>query len=87
MRVSRRNVVKMAAAGAILPGAARAQSDTPTPIVVDLGDISLPKPIAQKLELDIRRAVLQALVAFEPHTKFKSLPLPKGTRGIVVRRA
>ncbi|HWD29485.1 MAG TPA: hypothetical protein VG387_20095 [Rhizomicrobium sp.] len=87
MRVSRRKLVELAAAGAIFPAAARAQGDAPTQIVVDLGDISLPKPIAQKLELDIRRAVLQALVAYAPRTKFKALPLPRGTRGIIVRRA
>lgn len=87
MRVSRRKLVGLAAAGAVFRGAAGGEGDAPTQIVVDLGDISLPKPIAQKLELDIRRAVLQALVAYEPHTKFKALPLPKGARGIIVRRA
>jgi hypothetical protein len=87
MRPDRRELVAMAAAGAVSPVGARAESDAPTTIVVDLGDLHLPDGIAHKMELDIRRAVLTALVTALPHTRFKSLPLPKGARGIIIRRA
>lgn len=86
MRVSRRNLFEMAAAGAMISAAARAESDAPTQVLVDLGDVILPKPIAQQMERDIRRAVLMAVATALPHTKFKSLPLPKGARGIIIRR-
>jgi hypothetical protein len=87
MSVSRRKLVEMAAAGAMFSASARAAPDAPTQIVVDLGDVSLPKAIAQVMERDIRRAVLMAVAQALPHTKFKSLPLPKGARGIIIRRA
>ena len=87
MRVSRRKMVALAAAGAVFPAVARAQSDAPTQVVVDLGDLHLPDAIAHAMEIDIRRAVLMAVQRALPHTKFKALPLPKGTRGIILRRA
>jgi hypothetical protein len=87
MRVSRRGMVELAAAGAIFPAVARGESDAPTQIVVDLGDVHLPDAVAHAMETDIRRAVLMAVQKALPHTKFKALPLPKGTRGIILRRA
>jgi hypothetical protein len=87
MRVSRRKMVELAAAGALLSASARAESESGTPVVVDLGDVRLPEKIAHAMELAIRRAVLMAVAQALPHTKFKSLPLPKGARGIIIRRA
>jgi len=87
MWLDRRRLVELAAAGTIFAGPARAESDGGTQIVVDLGDVRLPEKIAHTMELQIRRAVLMAVAEALPHTKFKSLPLPKGARGIIIRRA
>lgn len=85
----RRALIAAAAAATALPFVtveSRAQARG-TRVVVDLGGVDLPDEIATKLESDIRRAVLMAVAQAVPHTKFKSLPLPKGTLGIVLQRA
>lgn len=74
----------MATAGAVLATAGAKAQGTGTRIVVDLGGITLPNPIAAKLEHDIRSAVLLAVAKALPHTKFRSGTLPQGTRGIVL---
>jgi hypothetical protein len=84
----RRTLIAAAAATAALPfmtTETRAQARG-TRVVVDLGGVDLPDEIATKLESDIRRAVLMAVAQAAPRTKFKSLPLPKGTLGIVLQR-
>ena len=58
-----------------------------TQVIVDLDGIALPDEIADAMELQIRRAVLMAVAKALPRTKFKSAPLPKGARGIILRRA
>ncbi len=86
-KLDRRAVVGLAAAGlAVAVPTARA-ADAPTRVIVDLGGIALPDPIADAMELQIKRAVLMAVAKAMPHTKFKSLALPKGARGIVLARA
>ncbi len=81
-RLDRRAVIAAAGAAALLPGAAHAEEPR---FVIDLGDVRLPQAAAAKLERDIRRVVLMALAQALPHTKFRSVPLPQGTRGIAVR--
>jgi hypothetical protein len=84
----RRAMIGMAAAGVMLSSVcAAADTQGPTHVTVDLGDIHLPEAIARTMELQIRRAVLMAVAQAYPHTKFKSLPLPTGTRGIALRPA
>ncbi len=82
----RRAVVALAAGLAASVSGARA-AEGGTQVIVDLGGVALPEEIAAAMELQIRRAVLMAVARAMPHTKFKSLPLPKGARGIVLARA
>ncbi|MEI9996810.1 MAG: hypothetical protein WDM91_19585 [Rhizomicrobium sp.] len=82
---SRRALLGAATAAlAALPAQAQGAG---TRIVVELGGVELPRAIADALERDIRRAVLMAVTKARPHTKFRSLPLPHGTRGIVLQMA
>jgi len=84
--LDRRAAVGLAAGLAASTVAARA-AGTGTRVIVDLGDVALPDEIADAMELQIRRAVLMAVAKALPRTKFKSAPLPKGARGIILRRA
>ena len=86
-KLDRRALVGLAAAAlaAAVPAAHGAEAQTR--VIVDLGGIALPDAIADAMELQIRRAVLMAVAKALPHTKFKSLPLPRGARGIVLARA
>lgn len=84
--VDRRGLIGLAAGLAcVLPAAHAAESGTR--VIVDLGGVVLPDKIAETFEQDIRRAVLMAVAKAAPRTRFKSLPLPEGTLGIVLRRA
>ena len=85
-RLDRRRVMALSAAIACSVPAAKA-AEGATQVIVDLGGIALPKEIAHVMELDIRRAVLMAVAKARPHTKFKSLPLPPDTLGIILRPA
>lgn len=86
---NRRSVIATAAvaAGAALPLVAVTDAKAQgrgTRIAVDLGGVSLPEAIAAKLEQDIRRAVLIAVAAGAPKTKFSNGPLGPGIRGIIM---
>jgi hypothetical protein len=87
--LNRRSMLTTAlAAGAALPLVTvetQAQGGRGTRVVVDLGGVDLPRGIADNLENDIRRAVLMAVARAYPRTKFKSLPLGPGTRGIYLQ--
>ncbi|MEJ0028436.1 MAG: hypothetical protein WDN01_20605 [Rhizomicrobium sp.] len=84
--VDRRALMALAAGLAGGASAANAAAGG-TRVIVDLGGVSLTDEIADAMELQIRRAVLMAVARAMPRTKFKSLPLPKGARGIVLARA
>ncbi len=78
-----RRVVLTAALAAAAAGSTSAQGGG-TKIVVDLGGVALPDAVADKLEHDIRRAVLLAVAKAAPQTKFRNGTLPPGARGIVL---
>lgn len=84
---SRRSLIAAAAAaGAALPLisiTANAQGRG-TRIVVDLGGVELPRDVAAKLEVEIRRAVLSAVAMGAPKLKFRAGPLGPGIRGYVL---
>ncbi len=84
--MDRRALMALAAGLACGASAAKAAGGG-TQVIVDLGGIVLPEEIGDAMEAQIRRAVLMAVAKAMPHTKFKSLPLPKGARGIVLARA
>ncbi|HXC54356.1 MAG TPA: hypothetical protein VNU97_03605 [Rhizomicrobium sp.] len=67
-----------------LPCPAAAQEGGGTRFVVDLGGVSLPDAIANRLQTEIRRAVLMAVAEAAPHTKFRNGTLAPGVRGIVL---
>lgn len=79
--------IVLAAAGAAMLAPASAETAAETKVVIDLGGLSLPPEIARRMETDLRRAVLMAVAKAYPKTRFKSLPLPAGTYGIVLARA
>ncbi|MEI9991819.1 MAG: hypothetical protein WDM86_17510 [Rhizomicrobium sp.] len=84
--VDRRALMALGASLACGASAAKA-AEGGTRVIVDLGGVALSDEIADAMETQIRRAVLMAVAKAMPHTKFKSLPLPKGARGIVLARA
>ncbi len=84
--LDRRALIAGAAGLAASASAARAGAGG-TQVIVDLGGVELPDAIADAMELQIRRAVLMAVAKALPRTKFKNAPLPKGARGIILRRA
>jgi len=95
--LNRRSVITTAAAaaGAALPlvaGAAKAQMmgggmagrGGASRFVVDLGGVHLPDAVADKLQDDIRRAVLMAVARAQPKLQYKQGPLGPGIRGFVL---